>query len=334
LNIFQTDNYYNNDNNEFVNKVISNFDNFSNYWQRPNFIQKNFKKSKIIFIDDTVQEVGAFKIRGATTGINNVLEMYSKIDTIVSASSGSFGISVASVCKKRKLNSIIFVPKATPKLKKEKILSYGSKIHENNKDYDNAKENAKKYAKSKKNYFYFDGCREDVFWGNGSLIIELINNFSKKEKDFFNKNIAMILPLGVGSLATPCTIMLKHYFKNATIIIAEALNYCKFFYTFDNKYKPSFNKTISEGTAVKKLPELSFNILKKSVDYVCANNEKEIVGAMNYLFSNFNIKSEGAGALTTACFIYNQKFFKDYDFIIIPICGKNINNKLFKKILY
>ena len=54
---------------------------------------------------------------------------------------------------------------------------------------------------------------------------------------------------------------------------------------------------------------------------------------MNYLFSNFNIKSEGAGALTTACFIYNQKFFKDYDYIIIPICGKNINDELFKKIL-
>ena len=108
--------------------------------------------------------------------------MYSEIDTIVSASSGSFGISVASVCKKRKLHSIIFVPKSTPKLKKEKILSYGSKIHENNKDYDDAKENAKKYAVSKKNHFYFDGCREDVFWGNGSLIIELINEIHMKSK--------------------------------------------------------------------------------------------------------------------------------------------------------
>ena len=333
MNIFQTNNFYNKKNIEFINKVITNFDNFSNYWQRPNFFEKNFKKSKIIFIDDTVQEVGAFKIRGATTGINNVLEMYSEIDTIVSASSGRFGISFANICKNRKLNSIIFIPKSTPKLKKEKILSYGSRIHENNKDYDDAKKNAKKYVKSKKNYFYFDGCREDIFWGNGSLILELINSYSTKEKGFFDKKIAIILPLGVGSLATPCTIMVKHYFKNATIIIAEALNYCKFFYTFDNKYKPSFEKTISEGTAVKKLPELSFNILKKSVDYVCANNEKEIIGAMNYLFSNFNIKSEGAGALTTACFIYNQKFFKDYDYIIIPICGKNINDELFKKIL-
>jgi len=104
LNIFQTNNFYNKNNIEFINKVITNFDNFSNYWQRPNFFEKNFKKSKIIFIDDTVQEVGAFKIRGATTGINNVLEMYSEIDTIVSASSGSFGISVANICKNRKFN--------------------------------------------------------------------------------------------------------------------------------------------------------------------------------------------------------------------------------------
>ena len=334
MNTYKTDNNYNKTNNKFVKKVVSSFDNLSKYWQRPNFIQKKFKNSKIIFIDDTVQKVGNFKIRGVTCGINNVLDMYSEIDTIVCASSGSFGISTARVCQKKKINSEIFIPKTTSKFKKEKILSYGSIIHDNNKDYDEAKENANKYANTKKNYFYFDGCREDVMYGNGSLIIELLNKFSKKEKNFLDRNIVMILPLGIGSLATPCTILLKHYFKKATVIISEPTNYCKFFYTFNNKYKQSFKKTIAEGIAVKKIPEISFNILKKSVDYVSTVSEKEIIGAINYLFSNFNIKSEGAGAITTACFIYNQKFFENYDYVIIPICGNNIDDKLFEEILY
>ena len=333
LNIFQTNNSFNEYNNEFVNKVVTNYNNFSNQWINPNFIEQNFGRTKIIFIDDTVQEVGAFKIRGATTAINNVLEIDSRIKSIVVASSGSFGISVANVCKKRKLNSLIYIPNNTPKLKKEKIMSYDSKINENNEYYDEAKENAKKYAAQKKEFYYLDGCREDIFWGNGSLILELIKEYSNKESNFFEKKIAMVLPLGVGSLATPCTILLKHYFKNATIIIAEPLNYCKFYYTFDSTYKPSFDKTIADGAAVKKLPDLSYNILKKTVDYVSINNEKEIIGAMKYLYTHFQIKSEGAGALPTASFIYNKNFFKSYDYVLIPICGKNIHDEVFKKLL-
>ena len=152
LNIFQTNNSFNEYNIGFVNKVVTNYNNFSNQWINPNFIEQNFGRTKIIFIDDTVQEVGAFKIRGATTAINNVLEIDSRIKSIVVASSGSFGISVANVCKKRKLNSLIYIPNNTPKLKKEKIMSYDSKINENNEYYDEAKENAKKYAAQKKSF--------------------------------------------------------------------------------------------------------------------------------------------------------------------------------------
>ena len=333
MNIIKTNNCYKNNNTQFVEKIISNFNIFSDTWTRPSFFDQTFDKTKIIFIDDTVQEVGAFKIRGATTGINNVLKIHSKVKTIVSASSGSFGISVANVCKKRKLNSLIFIPKITPKLKKEKILSYGSKINENSEDYDEAKENAKKHVFQKNEFYYFDGCREDIFWGNGSLILELIHEYSTKEDNFFNKKVAMILPLGVGSLATPCTIMLKHYFKNSTIVITEPLSYCKLYYIFDHAYKPSFKKTIADGTAVRQLPELSYNILKKTIDYVSINSEKEIVEAMKYLYAKFQIKSEGAGALSTASFIFNQDFFKTFDYVFIPICGKNIDDEIFKKLL-
>ena len=41
-------------------------------------------------------------------------------------------------------------------------------------DKNTIEENAKKYAAQKKEFYYLDGCREDIFWGNGSLILELI----------------------------------------------------------------------------------------------------------------------------------------------------------------
>jgi threonine dehydratase len=333
MNIIPTNNIGKKNNAQFVSKVLKNYEDFHNEWKNSNYFESHLNKNKIIFIDETIQDVGAFKIRGAITGINNILKKNPKITSIVCASSGSFGISVANVCKRKKINCIVFIPKNSSLIKKEKILSLNSIIDENNENYDDAKKNAKKYSNVNSNFFYIDGCREDIFWGNGSIVVELINKYSNLDKNFLKKKIAMILPVGVGSLASPSSILLKHFFNNSSIITVETLNFCKFYNNFNTSIKPTFKETIAEGVAVKKLPLLSYNILKKNVDFVSIIDETKIYEAMKYLFKNFKIVSEGAGALATALFINNKIFFKNYDYVFIPICGKNIEKKKFNKII-
>lgn len=333
MNIIPTNNIYKEKNSNFVNTVLKNYECFHKNWKTSNYFNLKLNSKNIIFIDETIQDIGAFKIRGATTGINNILKKHPKIKTIVCASSGSFGISVSKICNVKNIKCVVFLPKNTPSIKKKKILSLNTIIDENNIDYDNAKKNAKIYAYKNKKSFYIDGCRKDIFWGNGSIVIELINKYSILDKNLFKKKISMILPLGVGSLASPVSILLKHYFYDVTIITVESLNFCKFYNQFNKETKPSFDKTIAEGVAVKKLPALSYNILKNTVDYVSFVNEVEIFKAINYLFNKFNVVSEGAGALPTALFINNKNFFKSFDYIFIPICGKNIEKKEFNKII-
>jgi threonine dehydratase len=334
MNIIPTNNIGKKNNSQFVSKVLKNYEDFHNEWKNSNYFELHLNKNKIIFIDETIQDVGAFKIRGATTGINNILKKNPNITSIVCASSGSFGISVANVCKRKKIKCIVFIPKNTSLIKKEKILSQNSIINENNENYDDAKKNAKKYSDINSDFFYIDGCREDIFWGNGSIVIELINKYSNLDKNFLKKKIAMILPVGVGSLASPSSILLKHFFNNSSIITVETLNFCKFYNNFNTLIKPNFKETIAEGVAVKKLPLLSYNILKENVDFVSIIDEIKIYEAMKYLFKNFKTVSEGAGALATALFTNNKIFFKNYDYVFIPICGKNIEKEKFNKIIF
>tara|TARA_B110001454_G_C12697780_1_gene425205 strand:+ start:771 stop:1784 length:1014 start_codon:yes stop_codon:yes gene_type:complete len=333
MRIIKTNNSYKKNNKNFVNKVLKNYKKLNKNWKKSNYFETEIDDKKIIYIDETIQNIGAFKIRGATTSINNIIIKNPKVKSLVCASSGSFGISVANICKKNNLNCEVFLPKDTSQIKIKKIINQNALINENNKDYDDAKKNAKKSSRNDNKKFYIDGCRNDVFWGNGSLVIDLINKYSSLDKKFFSKKIAMILPIGVGSLASPSSILLKHFINNSFIITVEALSFCKFYNTFDNKIKPSFEKTIAEGVAVKKLPSLSYNILKDAVDYVSIVDENEIIQAMKYLFNNFNITTEGAGALTTALLINNYSFFKNFDYTFIPICGKNIEQNKFKSIL-
>ena len=144
----------------------------------------------------------------------------------------------------------------------------------------------------------------------------------------------MILPLGVGSLATPNSILLKENFKNSKIMISESLNYCKFYSNYSKSIFPTFKDSIAEGTAVKKLPILSQKYLKKTVDYIAILTENEICNGIRYLYKKYNIVAEGAGAIPTAALISNQKFFMSFDYVLIPICGNNIDSRIFNKIIF
>ena len=78
MNIIPTNNIGKKNNAQFVSKVLKNYEDFHNEWKNSNYFELHLNKNKIIFIDETIQDVGAFKIRGATTGINNILKKKSQ----------------------------------------------------------------------------------------------------------------------------------------------------------------------------------------------------------------------------------------------------------------
>lgn len=48
-------------------------------------------------------------------------------------------------------------------------------------------------------------------------------------------------------------------------------------------------------------------------------------------YKKYKIVLEGAGALANAIFISSPNLLKKYDYVIIPICGGNINKQSFNK---
>jgi len=100
MNIIPINNIGKKKNSPFVSEVLKNYEEFNNQWKNSNYFESHLNSNKVIFIDETIQDVGAFKIRGATTGINNILKKNPKITSIICASSGSFGISIANICKR------------------------------------------------------------------------------------------------------------------------------------------------------------------------------------------------------------------------------------------
>ena len=78
MKIIKTNNKCNLSNSEFTKKVTYNYNRYSNYWEKPKIFVEKKQQTNLIYFDDTVQEIGAFKIRGATSGIFNVLKKKQK----------------------------------------------------------------------------------------------------------------------------------------------------------------------------------------------------------------------------------------------------------------
>lgn len=90
----------------------------------------------IFLKDDSSNPTFSFKDRAS-----QIVSAYAKennIDTIIAASTGNAGSSLAGICASQKQKAIIFVPAAAPKAKLTQIVMYGATIVPVDGTYDNA----------------------------------------------------------------------------------------------------------------------------------------------------------------------------------------------------
>ena len=305
-------------------KIRSKIKKFIN---KSSFIYKNSGKVKIMYVDDTVQKEKSFKVRGALSEIIFNEKKIKKKNTIVLASTGNFAFAMASICKQKKINCMVYVTHNIDKKKLHGLKKFGAKIFFS-KNYESAKKTARNFARDK-NYFFSDGCNKSIFLGNASLMIETLEQLKKKDKNFNKKKILAILPVGNGSLAASSSIILNNILLNIEIACIEPFNFRKSQKILNNKIKINFENTIADGAAIRKLPQESRKIVFQNCKYIFSSKESEIKSSMKYIYKNFNIMSEGAGALANTVVLFNPKFVNNYDYVIVPICGGNIDKNKF-----
>ena len=228
---------------QFYKKAIYTFKKLSKRVKPLKIFYKKIHKTTLIFADDTNQKQGSYKFRGANSEIIKLKKGKSK--NISLGSTGNFGLSMSYLCQKLNIKCNIFISRDTNISKKKKLIKNSALLHENNKNYDDAKNNAKKFAKKNKHTFV-DVCSEEIFLGNASMILEILNRLKLKDSNYLKKKILAVFPLGSGSLATPTIKILKYINHNFKVALVEPSNFSKFYYNFDKTKKPNFKKVLQK----------------------------------------------------------------------------------------
>ena len=242
---------------------------------------------------ENLQRTGAFKIRGAYNKIAKLTEEEKKRG-VIAASAGNHAQGVALAAQKLGIKAVIVMPKHTPLIKVEATRRYGAEVILTGEVYDEAYEYAKKLQEKEGYTFVHPFNDEDVIEGQGTIALEVLEELPDAD--------VILVPVGGGGLISGIACAAK--LKNPLIKIigvepegaASALEARRSHHVVELDEA----NTIADGTAVKKIGEITFDYIEKYVDDIVTVSDYELMAAFLVLVEKHKIVAENSGILSVA----------------------------------
>ena len=276
---------------------------FYNYIQRSPIIHAATYSHgpQLHFKDETVQESGLFKDRGA---LNCMLHMYDSQRKrmeeagVVAASAGNHGQGVARAGKYLGVSVTLFVPSTTPQSKVEAMLQYGASVKTVAGDVDDALKTAQIYCSDTSALFVHPFEDEAVITGQSTVGREIYN---EKVHTSFDK---VFVPVGGGGLLAGVCLGLasKGYLGEVYGVQLEGADAFARSMHACNATELEYTNPLSDGTAVRRAGELALNHVRASENYVdtIVVTEAELGDAIVLQDQLTGIYGEPAGCLAFA----------------------------------
>lgn len=264
---------------------------------------------------ETVNPIGCFKGRGTEELLRVRHGDFSS--GVVAASAGNFGQGLAYSARKYGLECTIYAPYQANRLKVEKIKSLGAKVVLVGRDFDEAKERAKEFAKARGATFIEDGREPELAIGAATIAWELFAGESSFD--------VLVVPLGNGSLLNGMAKVAKTLSPKTKVIGVCSTGAPAMALSFEARaYRETEAvKTIADGIAVRVPVDESLTGLFENVDEVVLVSDSDMKSAIRTLFLNHRLVAEPAGAAGVAALLGFPERFSGQR-IAIPVCGANI----------
>ncbi|MBT3210322.1 MAG: pyridoxal-phosphate dependent enzyme [Bacteroidetes bacterium] len=257
-----------------------------------------------VFLKDDSQNP-TFSLKDRASNLVTAFAKENKIKTIIAASTGNAGSSLAGICASQKQKSIIIVPASAPKAKLIQAQMYGGKIIPVKSNYDSAFDLSislsKKYGFYNRNTAYNPLTIE----GKKTVAFEIFSQLGDTVPD------RIFVPVGDGVIISAVykgfedLLKLQVIDKMPTIVAVQAIGSSNL---ISNLYKSNFvwksSKTIADSISVD-IPRNFFmarNFIIKYQGETILLNDKEILEASDKLSKSTGIFAEPAASASFAAF--------------------------------
>lgn len=289
-------------------------------------IKNNFQ----LFIKDDSQNP-TFSFKDRASAIVSAYAKEKNISTIVAASTGNAGSSLAGLCAAQKQKAIIFVPAAAPKAKLTQIMMYGASIVPIDGTYDNAFDMSIEATKQFGWYNRNTAFNPFTIEGKKTVSFELFSQLNEQIPD------KIFVPVGDGVIISGVykgfedLLNLGIISKMPVIVAVQAegsrniiqnLNTEKFSST------PSVTTADSISVDIPRNFYMAKNYLNTFMGETCLVSDEEILHASALLSKNTGIFAEPAAC---AAFAGMQKFntenkIKENEKVVVLLTGSGLKD--------
>lgn len=269
---------------------------------------------------EDLQVVRSFKIRGAYNCISSLpIEDLKK--GIVCASAGNHAQGVAYTCHKLQIPAKIFMPNTTPSQKVSQVRFFGGDYVEvmlQGDTFDSSYGQAVKYCEEFGLTFIHPFDDPMVIAGQGTIGVEILHD-TDCTIDY------MFMGIGGGGLAAGVGTYIKGISPLTKIIGVEpegAASMKEAFAKGEVVTLPHIDSFV-DGTAVKQVGHLTYEICKRVLDDIVAVPEGKVCTTLLELYNKNAIVAEPSGALSIAALDFYRDEIRGKTVVCIVSGGNN-----------
>jgi threonine dehydratase len=278
---------------------------------------------------ENLQFTGSFKERGAANRLLS-LDASERARGVITASAGNHAQALALHAQRLGLAATVVMPEATPLVKVQATQTHGASVVLRGSSYDEAAEHAASLARESGAVYVHPFDDADVMAGQGTIGLELLEQLPELE--------AVVVPVGGGGLIAGIATVLKHRKAGVRVIGVESRTFPGMRRALDSEHPTSppaalpGGKTIADGIAVRRVGQLTRQVVRAHVDDIVLVDEEEIAEAILLLLERERTLAEGAGAVGLAALLHRDLGLAGKR-VAVVVSGGNIDVNLIARVI-
>ena len=276
--------------------------------------------NEVLFKREDLQPVFSFKLRGAHNKIAH-LDEKERTRGIVTASAGNHSQGVAFSAKTLGLKATIVMPRTTPQIKVDAVRAMGAEIILAGDSYADAKAHCDAMVAETGLTFIHPFDDPLVIAGQGTIGVEIL----RRSQDRLS---AVFVPVGGGGLIAGIAGYLKVLRPDVKVIGVEPYESDAMYQSLAAGRRVRLDQVgiFADGVAVCEVGELTFPIVRETVDEIVRVTNDEICAAIKDIFDDTRTVMEPAGALSAAGLNawVEREAVRDQSLVAV-LSGANIN---------
>lgn len=243
--------------------------------------------------------VGAFKVRGGLVYMDWLRRERPEIKTVVTATRGNHGQSIAFAAAEHGVRSVMVVPVGNSVEKNRAMCGLGAELIEFGADFQEASDHAVELA-AERNWHRIPSFDRRLVTGVATYALEMLSTCPVME--------TLYVPIGLGSgvsgaIAVRNALGLKT--KIVGVVSSQAPAYALSF-AAGKAIEHEAATAIADGVACRKPDEAALEIVKAGVDRIVMVDDDEVKDAMHDYFMDTHNVAEGAGAIGLAALLKDR----------------------------